>query len=137
MLLQVSANAGGPWSDSITVGYTVYYQITVDNTGNTALSGVTVNDGMTECVLSGPTGDANSNNLLDVDETWLYTCSVTATADSNETVEISDGADYFGNAPMIGVAKRVIGTPVEMTAGTWDVTYEICLSAFVCNSAIL
>ncbi|MBN2258741.1 MAG: sortase, partial [Anaerolineaceae bacterium] len=49
----------------------------------------------------------------------------TAEADSNETGPETDDASYFGEAPGIGVAKRVVGIPVEVFAGTWDVTYEI------------
>jgi uncharacterized repeat protein (TIGR01451 family) len=136
---QVSANVGGPWSESITVdvGDTVYYQITVDNTGNTALTGVTVDDDMAGCTLSSPSGDTNTNSILDTNETWVYTCSVTAvagtqtntaTADSNETDEETDDAEYFGNAPALTISKQVsanVGGPwsESITVDVGDMVY--------------
>ncbi len=43
---EVSANVGGPWSDSITVdvGDTVYYRVRAQNTGNITLTGLSVTD---------------------------------------------------------------------------------------------
>ncbi len=52
------------------VGQEITYTITVKNTGNVTLTGVTVNDPMIE--LLGPEGDSNENGKLDVGETWTY-----------------------------------------------------------------
>ncbi len=130
-----SDNATWVNSVNVSVGDTVYYRIRVQNTGNILLTGLTVDDGMAGCTLvRGLDASGNNDNDFEPGETWVYTCSVTAvagaqtntaTADSDQTTPVTDGADYFGNAPMIGVAKRVVVAPVEVTAGTWDVTYEI------------
>jgi len=80
------------------VGDVIHYTITVDNTGNVALTGIVVSDPLLG-TLTGPTGDANQNGKLDVDETWIYTGAYTvdqddldfgridntATADSDQT----------------------------------------------------
>lgn len=80
------------------VGDVIHYTITVDNTGNVALTGIVVSDPLLG-TLTGPTGDANQNGKLDVDETWTYTGAYTvdqddldfgridntATADSDQT----------------------------------------------------
>jgi hypothetical protein len=94
-------------------GDVINYTITVDNTGNVDLTGVTVTDqiesyGATNAAfVSGDDGD----NVLEVGETWIYSASYTvtqtdltnhgggdndidntATADSNETAPASDSA---------------------------------------------
>ncbi len=95
---EVSSAANGPWNDTsitVTVGDTVYYRIRVANTGNTTLTGLTVNDGMPGCTLvRGADITGNDDAVFEVGEEWAYTCSInavlgtnnnTATADSNET----------------------------------------------------
>jgi len=60
-------------------GGTVIYTYKVTNPGTVALNGVSVTDN--KCSpLSSPSGDSNANNLLDVSETWVYTCQTTLTA---------------------------------------------------------
>jgi uncharacterized repeat protein (TIGR01451 family) len=58
---------------------TLTYTIVVDNTGNTSLTGVVVTDAF---ATTGPTltsGDTNTNNILEVTETWTYTATKTVT----------------------------------------------------------
>ncbi len=62
---------------TVRVGDTVYYTITVENTGNSSLSDVTVEDSLPGCTLTGPSGD-DGDEILQVSETWVYTCHVTA-----------------------------------------------------------
>lgn len=55
-------------------GGNVKYTYTVKNPGVVALSHVLVTDD--KCItVSRISGDANSNNLLETNETWIYTCS--------------------------------------------------------------
>ncbi|MGH8247378.1 MAG: beta strand repeat-containing protein, partial [Gammaproteobacteria bacterium] len=137
ILKQVSASASGPWSDSVTVnvGATVYFQITVDNTGTADLTGLVVDDGIAACTLSSPSGDSDTDNVLDADETWVYTCSLTAiagtntntaTADSNETALESDGAQYLGSAPSFTIAKAANVPSVDQAGDV--IVYTVTLT---------
>jgi uncharacterized repeat protein (TIGR01451 family) len=61
------------------VGNVLTYQIVVENTGNVSVSSIVVSDPQ---ATTGPTyqsGDANSNNILDVGEVWTYTASIMVT----------------------------------------------------------
>jgi gliding motility-associated-like protein/uncharacterized repeat protein (TIGR01451 family) len=66
-----------------TAGQLVPYSVTVQNTGNAAISNVVITDAMlSNLVLN--SGDANNNNKLDVNETWVYGGSYSVTqADLN------------------------------------------------------
>ncbi len=135
---QVSTSPAGPWSDSISVlvGAPVYYQVSVDNTGEVDLTGVTVND--PACTLSGPgTSDVNGDTILNPSETWIYTCSVnaaaglhtnTATADTNETdPPQTDNANYTGLTPSFTIAKESATT----ATGPWGESVTVNLGASV------
>lgn len=75
--------------ESITsVGDIINYTIQVENTGDVALTKVTVNDSLIpNLVLSG--GDVDNDSELDVNETWRFTGSLTVTQD---TVNASIGS---------------------------------------------
>lgn len=79
------AQTSGP-SPVVAAGNVISYTITVVNTGNQALTGLAIaSDSMLTpvgTVLLTPayaSGDANSNSILDVGETWTYTVSYTVT----------------------------------------------------------
>ena len=94
--------------ETITVGEPITWTYTVVNTGDAALSSVSVADDK-EGAPTLISGDTNSNNILDVGETWTYeqtgvakagqyenTGSVTATTPSGSTVQDNDLSHYFG-----------------------------------------
>lgn len=135
---EVSASAGGPWSDTVNVnvGDTVYYRITVDNTGSANLTGVTVDDGLAGCTLSGPSGDTGNDGVLGVGETWTYACSVALSADTTNTASV-DADDSGGNTltrsddatvnvinPDINVVKSV-DNAIIYTGGSVTYTYTV------------
>src|SRR5690606_35585217 len=70
------------------------YLITVENTGEYNLTGVSINDVVTQggtsetLALDAPTGDNTNPGILDVGETWTYTVSYAATQ-----AHIDNGAD--------------------------------------------
>jgi uncharacterized repeat protein (TIGR01451 family) len=122
------ANVG----DGITVneGDAISWRYTVANTGNVALSNVTVTDDHAGVTPVYQTGDVNSNGLLDLTETWTYTASGTAimgsysnigtakgsftdTAGHTRTAMASDGSSYFGQCDVI-----VIGPDKQNTSNS-------------------
>lgn len=109
------------WDDSsvtVNVGDTVYYRVTVTNTGNVPLTNVNVSDN--QCTLSGPTGDANGNNALDLNETWTYNCTMTAVAGTHNNtasatstqtpVPATDAASYLAPSPGLQLTKTLMGS---------------------------
>ncbi len=111
----VSLSADGPFNASLTtgIGTTVYYRITITNTGNVALSGVTLSDDKFNLVDKGcaiPTTlavgahyDCNYSTSA-----VAGTTTNTATGDSAETPPDSDTATVIGTtSPGFTVTKGV------------------------------
>ncbi len=78
------------------VGDVINYTITLENTGNRALTGVKVTDPMLDD-LEGPEGDTDNDNVLDTDETWTYTGSYIVTAADMEKDSITNTAEADSN----------------------------------------
>jgi uncharacterized repeat protein (TIGR01451 family) len=111
-------------------GEKLTYTITVENTGNQTLTGVTVSDPNADAdsIVRGQDVVGDNDNLLEVGETWLYTASHTltqeeidsngggdgdidniATADSNESSEDTDEALVMvGYNPSLAIEKMFI-----------------------------
>jgi uncharacterized repeat protein (TIGR01451 family) len=81
---------------SVLVGGTAAYQYLVTNTGDTPLATVTVADDKCSPVTR-TGGDANSNNKLDLTETWTYTCAIALMIDTTN-VATARGLDSNGTA---------------------------------------
>ncbi|MBN2388535.1 MAG: sortase, partial [Anaerolineales bacterium] len=127
-----------PPTQTVVSGSNVNFTLTVTNPGNVTLSNIVLHDPTCD-TLTGPVGDLNSNGELETSETWMYACTVNnALADFTNNADVtgtppigpdvtdSDSADVVvAQDPVVGVAKRVVGTPVLVSAGTWDVTYQI------------
>ncbi|MCD6474649.1 MAG: sortase [Anaerolineaceae bacterium] len=128
--------------DRVDVGDTITYEFTVENTGNVTLSNVTVADTVGGVTISGgPIATLGLNEIDSTTFTGVYTLTQadvdagtftnTATAtgeypgEGNEVTGDDNDTQNLADAGLIGVAKRVVGDPVEVSAGTWDVTYEI------------
>ncbi len=89
----------------VNAGGVIAYAITVANTGDTAMTGVTVSDTLsqgasnTSLALSGPTGDGGVAGTLDVGETWGYTASHAVTQ-----AEVNNGGNLV-NTVRAGTAQ--------------------------------
>ena len=68
-------------------GDVVTYTFTVTNIGDTSLSVASVNDSITGDA-SYVSGDTNSNGLLDMTETWIYTANYTIPASSKDITNV-------------------------------------------------
>ena len=88
---------------------TLNYTITITNTGSVSLTGVTVSDPFAGGAAYS-SGDTDSDNVLDVSETWIYTADYTATQ-----ADINAGADLVNTA---SVRSIEVSTPVTARATT-------------------
>ena len=83
-------------------GDTITYTYTVTNPGNVPLSHVLVTDNTTEDV-SYQIGDANHNDRLDTDETWIFTAAYNVTVDDDSSLRNTAAASgtYAGSGTII------------------------------------
>jgi gliding motility-associated-like protein/uncharacterized repeat protein (TIGR01451 family) len=85
---------------ALKVGDVVTYTFTVTNPGNVSLHNVSVSDphaGLSAIVLQ--SGDANTNNVLEVNETWMYKATYTVTQADIDAGKITNQASVSGLAP--------------------------------------
>jgi hypothetical protein len=73
-------------------GGSVTYTYVVTNPGAVSMNSVVVSDDKCGPV-SGPSGDANSNNLLDPNEVWTYTCKTNVSVSTMNTATASGKAN--------------------------------------------
>ncbi|WP_223552027.1 gliding motility-associated C-terminal domain-containing protein, partial [Aestuariivivens sp. NBU2969] len=114
------------------VGQVLEYEITIENTGNTALHNIDVQDLLpdgTQGSLSGPFGDSNNDNALDVDEVWTYTITYTVTW--NDALA---GLDLVNEA---SVTSDEIDTPESDTAVTPINTLDLEIEKTVDRTEVL
>jgi len=97
-------------------GGSVTYTYVVTNDGDVALTDVTIEDD--KCAdITGPISDTNDDELLDVDETWTYECTMDVTASITNTVVVEgtsgedtvSGTDTF--SVTVGQELPATGTP--------------------------
>ena len=140
---------------NIAAGSTVTWTYNVTNTGNVALSGVTVRDSDPAVHPAVPSGDTNGDGLLELGETWVFTATGTAVAGQyyehrhgqrrgrhGHSLRVlsrpAKATGYFGVQPGIHVVKLTNGTDnntapaAQVTAGstvTW--TYDVTTTGTV------
>lgn len=78
----------------IAPGEEVNFTISIKNTGDVALTDLSVEESLPGCALSAAAGD-NGNGLFETLETWVYTCKMAPTDDVTNTVRAS-GRDPLG-----------------------------------------
>ena len=118
---------GASSGDGLTIlsGESISWQYTITNTGNVALSSVTVTDNQAGVSPAYQSGDSNNNNLLDLTEAWIFTAAGTAvtgnysntgtakgsfidSAQQTSNVTASDPSSYFGSTPQIAINKVTV-----------------------------
>ena len=126
-------------------GDEINYTFRVTNTGNVTLtnvtladSGVTLTGGPIASLAADPAGILNIDTATftgkyvltqdDVDKGfYTNTATVTGTPPTGSDDNVTNQDTYtlnLGDDPRIGLAKRLVGSPVEVTPGVWDVTFE-------------
>jgi uncharacterized repeat protein (TIGR01451 family) len=139
--LNVTKDASVPGGTANLAGEVVSYTISVANTGNVALTGVTVTDpfvsNLAPVLSSGfNSGDIDHDNILDTTETWHYTATHTvtqaeidaggtidniATADSDQTGPDTDPASVpVEQNPALNIVKDA-----SVPGGTADTAGEL------------
>lgn len=105
---------------SLSAPATLNYTITVENTGNVSLTGVTLSDTLpdgTAGTLSGPVSDTGTPGVLDVAETWTYNIAypisqATLDTGADQINSISVVSNETGSAPQTdNAATQLLTTP--------------------------
>ncbi len=94
-------------------GGSVTYTYAVTNTGNVPLSNVTLTDDKCDAVAF-LGGDTNSDNKLDLTETWSYSCTMSIT---ETTTNIATATGQFGETTVSDQDTQtvVVGSPSTLT----------------------
>lgn len=123
----VKGQSGG--LDPVTAhGQTITWLITIDNTGNQSLTGLSLTDALTQAgsprtLTSGPTyssGDTDSDGAIDPDEIWLYNASYTVTLS-----DMNNGGTFSNTATLDTTQTAAITSAAETTAVTQTATMNI------------
>jgi uncharacterized repeat protein (TIGR01451 family) len=104
---KVSTSAGGPWLDSVTVtrGTTVWYQIKVTNTGEAALSNVTLTDSLYASSITSSNCGGSLPTTLEQRASFTCTFSVAATSSS---VNEATASGKYGAAAVSDTAQATV-----------------------------
>lgn len=79
-------------------GETITYTFTLENTGNIAVHEPVVYDALFGgAITTNPTGDTNSNDILDIDETWVYQANYVVTEENIARKGVYNQAEARGN----------------------------------------
>jgi hypothetical protein len=108
-LTKAASTAGGP----APLGVTYTYALVNDSTTAASIGGVAVTDNLCAPVTAAG-GDVNANGLLDVAETWTFTCATThASAGTYVDTANATGVSTFDNRAVTGgpVTATVVVTP--------------------------
>ncbi|WP_188495864.1 DUF7507 domain-containing protein, partial [Flavobacterium palustre] len=85
---------------ALAVGDVVTYTFTITNPGNVSLHNINISDphpGLSAITLL--SGDSNTNNILEVNETWIFNASYNVTQADIDTGKITNQASVSGLAP--------------------------------------
>ncbi len=125
ILKTVTSVTGGVGNSADSVGDKINYQVVVKNTGNVDLTGGLISDKLENngLALTGPSGDTDSDGVLDVGETWTYTGSYTVTqADLNSK---GGGDGDIDNTATFTTKESGSGSSTTSTSLVYDPKFTI------------
>lgn len=100
-------------------GGDITFTYRVNNPGIVALSDVAVVDD--KCSnMSSKLGDTNGNNLLDITEVWVYTCSMRITVSSTNTTTVTAFANNLSATDKSALTIKVIPSISEPSTNLFD-----------------
>lgn len=117
-------------------GGIVKYTYLVNNPGTVSLNGVKLVDD--KCIqISNPSGDMNSNGMLDTNETWTYSCQMNLSTTTTNTSRVEGTANGL-TAVDFSLATVVVNPPKLSNAGippieksiTWYIILGVFLTVF-------
>jgi len=110
-----SAGGAGPWTSSVFLasGNTAYWKITVTNTGQTALGGVTISDPVVPAC-----GNPSAPMSLAVGQSASIYCSSADVTSTFTNVASADYSGRIGTAPTSSAQVNVVTTQSEASANT-------------------
>jgi uncharacterized repeat protein (TIGR01451 family)/fimbrial isopeptide formation D2 family protein len=90
------------------------YTFTVENTGNVAVSAITLTDAKCDAVPVLNSGDLNTNSILEETETWVYSCDYTVTQQEVDDGAVDNTASITGtpNGGTLEDLESVVKVPV-------------------------
>ena len=116
---------------------TVTYTFTVTSQGNTPLTSVTVTDPLLGGLLTAtPSGDTNTNGVLDITETWVYVQDYSVTQSDIDTGSITNQATATGEG-VEGIVTDVSGDTITDDTPTVTVVCQEAGISLVMISEIL
>ena len=122
----ISVSKSGSLNDDdgtpgLSAGDTVSYTVTVSNTGNVSLTGISLSDPLTSLSLGG--GDLDSDGNVDPGETWTYSGSYVITQIDIDTDGGGDG-DIDNTVAVITNELAVETASVEVALPNADITID-------------
>ena len=108
---------------TISAPSTLAYSITIDNTGNVPLTGLSISDtllqgGSPRALTSGPayaSGDTNSDAILDASETWIYSASYAVPQGDIDNGTAFSNIAVFDTAETAALASNAAATAITQT----------------------
>jgi len=121
-----------PVSQQIVQGATANFTLTVRNVGNVALNTIQVTDPLCSAApVLQPGGDVNTNNIMEITETWVYICAtVNVQNDFTNTVNVAGTPVAGGQAVTATDTADVVLNPNPVIAvDKTPATQQIALNA--------
>ena len=135
----ITSVTGGMGQIVDSAGDVINYKIVLANTGNVALTGVSMSDPFATTI-GAASGDTNANSMLDVGETWTYAATHTVTAaefNAHQTLINIATADTVQTAPKSDDASTALQSVGGLTAGFWGQHFEAWDGVVATNKGVI